>query len=101
LAYRCIYKNVCIESGLSVIFAIRRNDPAQSKKANNMNNDQNNILKADFDRRQRESAAGRYIAEKQFQRVQRRQFWTNVFLGFAGTWCLIWSAVILKVLEVI
>jgi hypothetical protein len=56
-----------------------------------MNTSKNNVLKGDFDRRKRESNAAQYIALKQYERAQDRQFiWDGfmisavVFIGLLG-----------------
>ena len=45
-----------------------------------MNTSNNNVLKGDFDRRKRESNAAQYIALKQFERAQDRQFIWDGFM---------------------
>jgi len=40
----------------------------------------NNVLQGDFDRRKRESNAAQYIALKQFERAQDRQFIWDGFM---------------------
>ena len=62
------------------ILAIRRNDPAQSKKGLIMDNFNSNVLKGDFDRRSRESKAAQYIALKQYERAEDRQFIWDGFM---------------------
>jgi hypothetical protein len=49
-----------------------------------MNASNNNVLKGDFDRRNRESNAAQYIALKQFERAQDRQFiWDGFMISAA------------------
>lgn len=49
-----------------------------------MDNLNSNVLKGDFDRRNRESNAAQYIALKQFERAQDRQFiWDGFMISAA------------------
>ena len=62
------------------IMRISRNNPAHQKKGYIMKYANNNVLKGDFDRRIRESNAAQYIALKQFERAQDRQFIWDGFM---------------------
>jgi len=62
------------------IMRISRNNPAHQKKGYIMKYSNNNLLKGDFDRRKRESNAAQYIALKQFERAQDRQFIWDGFM---------------------
>lgn len=62
------------------IMRISRNNPAHQKKGYIMKYANNNVLKGDFDRRKRESNAAQYIALKQFERAQDRQFIWDGFM---------------------
>ena len=57
-----------------------RNKPDTQKKGYIMKKSLNNVLKGDFDRRKRESNAAQYIALKQFERAQDRQFIWDGFM---------------------
>ena len=50
------------------------------KKGFIMKYSNNNVLQGDFDRRKRESNAAQYIALKQFERAQDRQFIWDGFM---------------------
>ena len=52
----------------------------QSKKGLIMNTSNTNVLKGDFDRRSRESNAAQYIALKQYERAEDRQFIWDGFM---------------------
>ena len=57
-----------------------RNKPDTQKKGYIMKYSNNKVLKGDFDRRKRESNAAQYIALKQFERAQDRQFIWDGFM---------------------
>jgi len=63
-----------------------------------MNTSNNNVLKGDFDRRKREANAAQYIALKQFEKIKRRQFWTNAILSFSVVSGAIWGAYIFNII---